>query len=341
MALHILYSDVHVKRETLPVIRHVFNYIGEQAVKLGVVKSGGYLLNNGDLFDQRGMIPTSCWDVVCEARSAWREMGIKHIDNIGNHDQEDREGEIHPLKIFESFEDWHVCTKPTFLEDLGWVIIPYTHALEASLADALEADPSALFVHAGIKSAFRNDKSRDTDGISIDLFRDFKMVFSGHYHFRHEIENVQYIGSTHQHSHAEMGQDKGFILYNDKTGKRTFHEIPGTPKHFRVELSFNSKGKLINEAKGEPPYAPCDKVKCHITGRADQVKMVTKDQVAKLIGHERFSVERSTVDEAVSRLSLPTGKVLDHEELLGKYIDFVDPSLDKKKLFAKGKELLG
>lgn len=340
MALHILYSDVHVKRETLEVVRHVFSYIGEQAVKLGVVKSGGYLFNGGDLFDQRGLIPTACWDLVYEERSKWLEMGIRHIDNIGNHDQEDRDGEIHPLRVFESFLGWHVCTKPTLIEDLGWVVIPYTHGLEASLGEALEAEPRALFVHAGIKSAFRNDKSRDTDGISIDLFKDFPRVFSGHYHFRHEVENVQYIGSPYQQSFAEAGQNKGFLLYNDKTGKIDFHEIPGTPKHYDVELNFDT-GKLANRSKSEPEYSPQDKVKVHLRGRSDQVKLVTKEQIGKLLGHSRFTVNRDVADETVSRLSLPTGKTLDHEELLTKYIDYVDPSLDKKKLFAKGKELLG
>lgn len=339
MALHILYSDVHLKRESLGIVKHVFDFIGEQAIKLGVVKSGGFVVNNGDLFDQRGVIPTSCLDLLVETRQKWLEAGITHIDNIGNHDQEDRDGDVHPLKIFESFLDWHVCSKPTYIEELGWAIIPYTHGLEAALKEVKAVKPKVLFVHAGIKSAFRNDKSRDTDGISIELFESFPRVFSGHYHFRHEVENVQYIGSPYQQSFAEAGQDKGFLLFNDKTGKITFHEIPDTPKHYDISLSFTAKGKLQVEP-GQPDFYPRDKVKCHISGRSDQVKMVTKEQVATLIGHERFSIERNTVDEAVSRLSLTPGKALDHQELLTKYIDFVDPSLDKKKLFAKGKELL-
>ncbi len=343
MALHLLYSDVHVKRETLAVVRRVFDCIGEQAVKLGVVKTGGYVLNNGDLFDQRGLIPTACWDLVVEARTKWQELGIQHIDNVGNHDQDDRDGEIHPLKIFESF-GWEVCTKPTFIDEFSFAVIPYTHGLAAELPEAAEMKPKALFVHAGIKSAFRNDKSRDTDGISIELFAPFKRVFSGHYHFRHEVENVQYIGSTHQHTHAEAGQDKGFLIYNDRTGEIVFHEIPGTPKHYSMRLGFNDSGKLViqegKELVGE--LETCDLVKVHVSGRSDQVKMVSKGQVTDKIKHDGFTLERHIVDETVSRLEISNGgKALDQKDLISKYVNFIDPSLDKKKLVSLGSEFLG
>lgn len=339
MSKHLLYSDMHMRIETLDICVTVHRAIGKAAVKHGVVKSGGYVLNNGDLFNLRGMIHTRCWDVLLAERLLWLEQGIRHIDNIGNHDQEDRDGEVHPLKIYEQFKDWIVCSKPTHLADLDWVIVPYTRNLEPVLAEVKAVKPKVLFVHAGIRTAWRNDKSQDTDGIDIKLFKPFSRVFTGHYHYRHEVGNVQYLGSTYQVSHAEAGQAKGYWIYDDETDEAKFYEITGTPKHYDVVVEVK-KGKLVALSREEEfDFNEYDKVRCKLIGAADDVRMVKRERIVEAVGHNNITIKRDISDKATSRLAL-NDKALDTDELVKKYVEFIEPELDQARLVKMGREFL-
>lgn len=334
---HLFYSDVHMKLESLETVSKVFDFILQAAHSLGVIETGGYVYNGGDLFDQRGIIKTSCFDMLYRHRVKWREAGIRHIDNVGNHDQEDRDGEIHPLKIFEEF-DWIVCTKPTLIEDVKWVIVPYMKDITEAVKDAKEAKAKALFIHGGVKGAWRNDKSQDPDGFDIAQFKKIPTVFSGHYHYRHKVGNVQYIGSPYQQSFAEKGQDKGIMIFDDQTGETEFHEVPGTPKHYEVEATIDEDGEIICPDIGSTSI---DKVKIKITGKSEQIRSLKKDRMIEKLGIDAKSVsmDRIITDETMSRLLIADGKI-DVKDVMGKYLDFIQPDLNRKKLMTIGTELI-
>ena len=93
--------------------------------------------------------------------------------------------------------------------------------------DLLKYENCVAFVHWGIRGAKRNDHNKDTDGVPLDYLKPFRRVFSGHYHYRSKLENVQYIGSPLQQNFAEMGQDQGVLIYDSEkeTVKLTPAEI--------------------------------------------------------------------------------------------------------------------
>lgn len=355
---HLFYSDVHMKPENLAHVETVFAAIEAGAQQHGVVASGGYVVNGGDLFNERGVIRTSVFDLLAATRRRWAEKQMKHIDNIGNHDQEDRGGTMHPLRVFDMLPGSQVIEGPTFIEGLRWWFFPYSHRLEEQLREALyNARPfQTCFVHAGIKDAWRNDKSRDTDGISVDAFKDFRRVFSGHYHYRHAFENVQYIGSPMQHSFSELGQNKGYLIYDDETGKSEFHVIDGTPRHFDLQLTWTELGREersqsalgwdeeTNAYDADTPRmlpGPGDIVRFKVKGPAERVRGVTRDYLAKLTPATTIKIERETTDQTYSRLALEEGGHGDVTSLMEKYINHLEPALDRARLLTLGVDLMG
>ena len=344
MAKHLFYTDVHMKRENLAWCRVVFQAIEAAAEEHGVISSGGYVVNNGDLFNERGVIPTSVFDELAATRRRWAEKRIQHIDNVGNHDQEDRDGKMHPLRVFDTFPGSRVISEPTFVEGVRWWFFPYSHGLRAQLQEHANFNPrphQVAFIHAGIKSAYRNDKSQDLDGLDVADLRDFKRVFSGHYHYRHTLKNVTYLGSVMQHSLSEAGQAKGFHIYDDSRDELTFHEIAGTPRYFDMELQWTDKGwdGTLDPKLGKP--TAIDTIMFRVNGPAEAVRALTREALAKLTPATNIKVDRNITDETVSRMALDEKDHGDLRSLMEKYVGHVDPGLDRARLLKVGQELAG
>ena len=335
MTIHLLYSDVHLRPDRLAEADTVFEAIGDGAINHAVIRTGGYVINLGDLFNDRGLIRSACFDMLVAHRMRWRDSGIKHIDLIGNHDQEDRAGRIHPLRIFASWSGWHVIDTPMHLGQFDF--FPYTHDLPGALVSmTLPKHDRIAFVHTGFKGARRNEGSVDTDGSETRLVSEYRHVFSGHYHYRHSVKdtNIQYVGSPMQHTFAEMGQAKGYLIYDDVTGVVKFNRIPGTPVHYETR---------VDAATGEwtdVTMEPSDRLRVVITGAGADMAKWPREKLATMFPVATIKIERKITDAAVSRLALePTG-VLDNLALARKYMEFMEPELDPGRLMAVAQELI-
>lgn len=324
------YSDLHIREERLEdcvkVLRSIPDLIKDKNIDL--------VYNGGDTFNTRGLIRTSCFQSLYSEYKRWNNLGISQIINVGNHDQEDKEGSIHPMKIFEEF-GWIVVDRP--INRGNFIFMPYMKAekIEKYLSKVKGKESKALFVHWGIQGSYRNDSNIDTEGIPTDWVDEFKIVISGHYHYRNKIKNVQYIGSPLQQTFAEMGQSKGGIIYDYSTNKVEFVEIKGTPKHYEVKIDLTEGTKDIPKEITEKDF-----VRVKIKGESQDVSQVTRDEISKYVSSSSIKIEKEIVDKSYSRLSLNTKEIHDNETLMRKYIDFINTDLDKNKLIKMGLELL-
>jgi DNA repair exonuclease SbcCD nuclease subunit len=339
MSQNLLYSDLHMRTDRLGDQGIILKAIGTAAVEHGVVKSGGRVINCGDLFNEKGFMRTSVWDVLVFHRLKWKEAGICHDDVIGNHDMEDREGVIHPLKIFRQWDGWNVIDQPFFIPEKNRWMFPYMHNLPQFLEtiEKKKRKKQVVFCHVGIQGAWRNDKSKDTDGVPIEHFAGFRQVFTGHYHFRHAVQNVQYIGSPMQHTFAEMGQAKGYLIWDDVTDEITFFEIEGTPKHLEAEVTWVGDKMAVHKPEG---LTERDYVVVSIRGPSAKVKLVTREMLQDRMQCHNIKIDRLIDDETHSRLNIKHDEALDTVALVKKYVGFVNPALDHKRLLKVGKELL-
>ncbi len=330
----LLYSDLHVRPERLPDCEYVLETVGKLAIKHKI----DYVINGGDTFHTRGLIRTSCFDMLLEKYASWLNQGIKQIIIVGNHDQEDRVGEVHPMRVFSTWEDWHVVDSPKKIKQIPkTVFFPYMTSITKK--DLIKYKGYDAFVHWGIQGAKRNDWNVDCDGVPIDYLKGFRRVFSGHYHYRNKFENVQYIGSPLQQDFGEMGQDKGVIIYDNTKNETQFCEIEGTPKHYEVKVSFDKEGKAI--FSGQEEVQEKDFCRIEAEGEKENVSRLTKEDCQKAINkNARFSIRRSIKDKSFSRLNIKAAERHSYESLMKKYVDFVETDLNKKRLLEVGKEFL-
>lgn len=332
---HLLYSDTHWRPERINDLVLCHKEIAKIALEHNVPQGGGLVINGGDTFHTRGLIHTDCFDALVNIRSDWYAQGIRHVDIVGNHDQADRDGRIHPLKIFEKFDGWRVVDKPCYDAEYKILFIPYMRDLESFLKNAPTVDCHAAIVHAGIKGAYMNDTAQDRDGVDVDLFSIFPKVFSGHYHKRQVIENVHYIGSPLQQNFNEKGQDKGVIIYDPDAQSVEFVPILGTPKHYEVECQIVDGIRVMGDTSH---IEVNDVVRVKLTGRKEEIMGITQSDFG--IECSRIKISRNPLDDMVSRIAISKDDSVSFDALVDAYVGHINPELNHKKLTEMGRELV-
>lgn len=340
--MYLFYSDLHVRPERIEDCELVLQSIGEMALKLqDKTKKRITIINGGDTFNTRGLIKTSCFDVVYKHYEKWSSNGLSQIIIVGNHDQEDKEGLIHPMRVFEQFDNWHVVDKPTVIDDMAF--FPYMNKalIQSEIKKAIKSGAKFATVHWGIQGAMMNEGHADSEGVPASWLKDFKMVFSGHYHYRNSFSNIQYIGSPMQQNFGEINQKKGVLLYDNEKNKIDFIEVKGTSNHYEIEITQKEDfTEEIFKGGEKESISEKDFIKIKIKGDSEFCSSIKKDEYSKRFGVNTVKVERDVKDKHVSRLKITNTDVLSTESIMQKYVDFVDSSLDKNKLMKIGKTLL-
>jgi len=164
------------------------------------------------------------------------------------------------------------------------------------------------------------------DGFDPALFKDFKLVCSGHFHHRHGRGNVQYLGNPYQLFWNDFEDDRGFHIFDTKTLDLEFIKNPNTifEKYYyddekedplSIDITkFNSKLiKIIVVNKKD--FYKFDKF----------VEAIYKENPIELKIIEDFSeFESEAIDENID--------LEDTMTLLSNYVDSIETDADKERL---------
>lgn len=334
--MFLFYSDLHLRPERLKDCELVLNEV-YAAAKVLRKRGDVTIINGGDTFNTRGVIKTSCLDVLQHHYRKWADDGFKQIILVGNHDQEDKAGDIHPMRVFDGLRNVTVVDKPTIFADLDLMAFPY---MEKDLIEgAVKAAPRASYAvcHWGIKGARRNGGNVDDIGVAPEILKRFDKVFCGHYHYRNSFANIQYIGSPMQQNFGEMDQEKGILVFDTKTKKQTFIELTSPPKHHEVQIHWDGKKEevLKSDKIGENDF-----VRVRVFGDAERCAAVDHAYIQKRVPKGQIKIERIVSERSTSRLEIGEAEILSPEILAEKYVDFLSLDLDKKRLLKIGKEIM-
>jgi DNA repair exonuclease SbcCD nuclease subunit len=291
------------------------------------------IVNCGDTFNDKGIVKAACLESYYKQRK--RFSGCAWVDVIGNHDQGDVDGEVHPLSSFGLFSRSIVVSDFLKMKEEKIVFVAYRKDMEAFLLSLKGKGDYTLITHTGISGAFMNDTKLDTFGVSDKVTKNFKRVISGHYHKPHEFGNVIYVGSPMEHSFGEMGQDKSVVIY--ETSDDSFYRVPitGLPKHHIVKVRWVD-GKV--DIKVPSDVTEDDFVKVDMHGDIEQVRSMPRSKF-DLIKCRSLKIESEVNEVHISRLGM-SSEELEHEDLIvEKYTDFLRPDLDRARLMEIYREM--
>jgi hypothetical protein len=103
------------------------------------------------------------------------------------------------------------------------------------------------FGHFDINEFNMNDVSTCRNGkYSIEDFKKFKQVYSGHFHTPSNKNNITYIGSTFQQTFNDVGSSRGYYIWEN--GNLEFIEYKNAPKFIKLSTEDplkNIEGNIV------------------------------------------------------------------------------------------------
>jgi len=176
----------------------------------------------GDLFHVPGRVEVSVFNAVVNAVVQMQAETDAHVFLVvGNHDQYNRSGTIHALKMFKHLGSGFTVIDSTHYVDTGrrslllCAYSPFAEKVHEYLELAEKHNPEILVLHQGLsgvpvgKSGYTLDETLSPT----DLPKGTWLNLLGHYHENRAVSpNTFFIGSPLQHNWGDEGSEKVCLL---------------------------------------------------------------------------------------------------------------------------------
>jgi DNA repair exonuclease SbcCD nuclease subunit len=205
-------------------------------------KPGDILLHLGDYYDSRQSVNLKVLNLgveVAEELSNLFPGGVYFI--IGNHDIWGKNSnDVNSLKSIKWIPGITIFEEPETLVLGGkkFFMMPWRkdHEEESDTLEKAERH-DYLCCHTDIRGLKFNKFSNVEEGASIDKFKKFGSVYSGHIHYSQRVDNINMLGSPYEITRSDMGNPKGITLLDLETGDETYFANDFSPKF--KKLYFN------------------------------------------------------------------------------------------------------
>lgn len=265
----LLVSDIHlgVKNNSELFIHNTRDFFLTQVKNEIVNGSIDQLWILGDLFDCRNntnvLVNNVALQIMATLISSCPTLQIKIL--AGNHDIYYKNTlEVSSLKIFKRFhKNIEIITelKEYDLDGCKTLVVPWLvkesrnwNTFMKVCNDYQDTKTKNFSLCLGHFEANGFEIIRGTiekGGLNEELFEAFDDVFSGHFHLRNKIRNIQYLGCPYEITWGDYGDAKGFTVFDTTTKKATFHQNNISPKHKMIRLSSAMLDKsLLDDIPG-------------------------------------------------------------------------------------------
>lgn len=191
------------------------------------------ILHLGDFLDRRKFVNFLTLNAVQNGfvKQLW-DSGAEMHCILGNHDIFFKnKSEVNSLR--ELFHDkFTVHEKPTVMnfDGLDIALLPWINKEneEESLRFIKETAAPVLCAHLELHG-FQVLRNTPFDGgMSAELFKKFRAVYTGHFHTRHSRGNIHYLGCPYEITMGDYGDRKGFHILDTDSGDLEFVKNPHT-----------------------------------------------------------------------------------------------------------------
>jgi DNA repair exonuclease SbcCD nuclease subunit len=218
------------------------------------IKSQGIntVLILGDTFDRRKYINFFTYKRAREMFfDKLAEMDIKVFMLAGNHDTYFKNtNEVNSVSLLlQEYKNITVISNPTtiWLEDkypicmLPWIC---AENYDDSMFVLSDTDARIVMGHLEISGFSMCRGMPSHEGLDRGIFKNFDIVFSGHYHHRSNQDNIIYLGNPYELTWQDYSDTRGFHLFDLDTLDLEFIENPNVMFH---KISYNDKENTITE----------------------------------------------------------------------------------------------
>jgi DNA repair exonuclease SbcCD nuclease subunit len=248
-------ADTHwgIKGDSVVVLDYLKKSVDEFLMPL--LKSQGIkkIIHLGDLVDRRKYI-----NIYTAKRL--REDFLEPINKdfemdmiIGNHDTffkntntVNSSNEI----LQDKYSNIKIISEPTVTDNciyLPWVC---EENKEYTLKVITEAKREIIFGHLEIQG-FEMQKGRLSDhGFDKKIFNNYDYIFSGHFHHKSVVGNINYVGAFTEHNWSDFDGNRGVHIFDFNTRELTFFKNPFTLHH---KIFYDDRNKTLEELMASIP----------------------------------------------------------------------------------------
>ena len=216
-----------------------FPYLEKEGIKT--------ICHLGDVFDRRKYIN---YNILQSCKKYFfdkaRDLGIEVHMVPGNHDTYFKNtNEVNsPSLLLGEYDNLTIYEEPTEIQldrekvlFLPWIC---TDNYDDTMETIKTTDAKTCFSHLELTGFLLVPGMPNLHGMDANIFSEFDLVVSGHFHHRHSRGNVTYMGNPYEITWSDYNDPRGFAIYD--TGKRAlayhnnpfrlFHKVYYDDSHF-------------------------------------------------------------------------------------------------------------
>jgi len=283
------------------------------------------VIHMGDAFDSRKSIDYQSLEwakrVVFEPLSKYEVHMI-----VGNHDSyyKNTNNTNSPQLLLKDYPNVKTYSSPTEIkvENLNILLLPWIcmDNEEQSLKLIKKTKAKVAMGHLELQG-FRVNRSLVMEhGLEADIFKNFKKVFSGHYHTRSNNGTVFYTGNPYEIYWTDVGDTRGFTIFDTETLE---HEPINNPyKMFHNIYYEDTNYQTFDTREYENKIVKVVVRKNTDTKKFEKfIDKLYSSNIAELKIVENFEVQESVEFEAFESE--------DTLSILNRYIEKAEVNLDK------------
>ncbi len=197
------------------VMAFVRNYLKENNIQ--------NIIQLGDVFHERKTLDINLIKETKDILNKYFDFNVSYI--IGNHDTYFKNtNTVNSLELITE----NIIDTPKNIDNsllLPWIT---EDNYQASIQLLAESKQKYCFGHFEINGFQLMKGILAEEKLDSSVFKNFKKVFSGHYHLPQETRNIVYVGSLFQNDFGDEGTEKRFFVLDDETDELTEVKIPYT-----------------------------------------------------------------------------------------------------------------
>ena len=220
---------LHEKGTRSQVILNFLDYIWDYYKKNNIE----LLVINGDIFDKSGSIKNAFFIPLSKKLYEMKQSGVNFVFLVGNHDMINVDND----SIIETFQPYGKVVKTNEVVQYGDTAITYLSYTKNE--DDIPKKGDIMITHLSIADFEFDNAFHATEKHAFPkaLFENYNKVFTGHFHKHQAKENIVYVGSPCQMNRGEIGQKKGFVVYDTEREAWKFEEYADAPQYFEINNS--------------------------------------------------------------------------------------------------------
>lgn len=287
------------------------------------------LIHLGDVTDRRKFI---AYQTLSFAKHMLfepaRQRGITIHWVLGNHDLPYKHSlQLSSHEAFREYENVRIYQDATTIDVQGVPVLLVPWLCDENMKSATQAiqqfDGAVVMGHFefGGFDMFRGIPN--THGMSIDAFKHFTLVLSGHYHHKSSQGNIHYLGSPYQMIWSDHGDARGFHWWTPQTHTLDFVE---NPHHLFYKFTYddaNQSGTYVRDLLDSMTNANLTQkiVKVIVKQKTNAFWYDTFADAALKLGAHDLQFVDDTAWSADDFESVDHDHALDTQTLILRYID--------------------